>query len=697
MQRLSSQTELQSVPDTSKEYPEEPFNLHRFLSEGVIPQLLLPIFYVRYSLEGNESALRNLCSPLSTFTAEMPVLWFLALMSLISIIIIGSTAPERSLAGHVNVINVSLGDNIVALSTYLLVVVAAALSTAHAPRQYETIAAMRSPQQAAEKQPTRFRPTRLSGSVAEESAIGSKLSSENESAAPEQQEFSSAAAPRANGDAGNSLPNEAQTATEMPTRFSNRVPYINVLFDEVPPLLDDCSFVFASESWFFPSRSNALYDRMHIHLDAAPFKFNIGQQIVRNNVAASAEDVDFGGELGVIGPNQVVTVSNRMWRESQACYALEGGDPDLQFQPIETFFTPFDVSALGRSEADAENVNPNAMTDRIISSETMLVAMSKREILHRSIHDDDGNFSGYRPVVVPKWASQGYWMLSITIVFVPMILRGFAGVSPIGQATAGEVIGCFFPMLLNFLCLATLGRILVATAISMWNLLDWITAFTEVTLNGYPCKWHSTLSFTDSINVHSWYSLRDHLIRVFQVGMRARCCLAGMVALHSVSWGAYFVAYTIVPWSRKFVDGWLLQQMIISGLLLIGSCVIFLLCHHINACFANHAQFFSAVKVFVDEEVGALQRRQQRVSAFRDRSGSSRNNPLALEEVQGVITDVAFALHNESAPLRAFGIDLSLLLVFVLGTAAVLTIVCVVQAVAAMSTDSTRWGSVRSL
>jgi hypothetical protein len=682
------------MPDSSREFPEEPLSVSRFFLEGLLGQLLLPIFYVRYWLNEDERALANLCRPLATTTAEMPVLWVLALLCLISIILIGSTASERSLDGKVNTVNVSLGDSVVALSSYFLVVIAAALSTAHAPREYCLVSdAQRGSvlSLVPPSQQTRFRPTRLSQSLSAEANLDRSKISFNGGGEVAPTDVSL----QGPSDISRESPNADRPAGIM--RFSYRVPYIRILFDEVPPLASDCNFVFPSESWFFPSRSNARYDRMNVHLEAAQFKFNIGQNIIRNNVSATDEEVDFGGELGVVAPNQVVAVTNRMWRESKACYALEGGDADLQYQPIEDFFVVFEAPRGGLTEAEQDNTNPNAMKDRVISSETMLLGMSKREILHRANHEGDGNFSGWRPVVIPLWASQSCWMLSAAMAFVPMILRGFAGVSPIGEASAGEVMGCFFPLLLNFLCLATIGRIIFATAISLWNFWDWVYSFTEVTLNGYPSKWHATLSFTDSINVHSWYALREQIGQVFQVGMRARCTLAGAASLHCFCWMSYYVSYSIVPTTRMFVDGWLLQQMCISALLLLGCCAVFMLCDEVNECFRDHAQFFSSVKVFVDEEVGALQRRQQRVSAFRDRSGSSKNNPLALEEVQGVITDVAFALHNESSQLQLFGVDVTTRVPLLLGVVAVLTLVCIAVAVRAMSHDDHRWTKVRSM
>jgi hypothetical protein len=185
------------------------------------------------------------------------------------------------------------------------------------------------------------------------------------------------------------------------------------------------------------------------------------------------------------------------------------------------------------------------------------------------------------------------------------------------------------------------------------------------------------------------------MLRVFQVGLAARCMLVGLVAVHSFCWVTYYLSNTIIY--PAAVDGWLLQQMIISALLLAACFVMLWLCSEINESFGDHAQFFSSVQVFVDEEVGALQRRQQRVSAFRDRSGSSKYNPLALEEVQGVITDVAFALHHESAPLQIFGVEVTKRVSLVLCGVAALTVVCIVVAVHTMSRDVHRWISLDSM
>jgi hypothetical protein len=571
---------------------------------------------------------------------------------------------------------------------------------------------------------------------------------------------------------------EFQTLDDpIPRRY---IPFTHILMDEVPPLKDETMhFVYDGAEWFEPQRQNRLQldrslalfrdvwttqqkqeldaqlERRRQRLAAPPtappsardamteaeeidddadlaaahfavinadsaewkpsdlFKFTLGDRILRNNDLLHLQ-VSFDGETSV-QPGETFVVSNRMWHENCALYCIEGASDTHQWQAIEALFEC--VEETGRVRK----------IDKAITSENMLLAMSGRDILRRTDSYNNGNMSASETVIfVEPWVVAAYGVCATLLSLVPTIIRALQGGGLYAEPTLPNVALVIGSIVLFAMCTTSIMVFLTTTRRSVANYDDNVDSFTEVTMGSSSNKWYPVLNWFETINIRTWFHLRQHILTTYEVHYNSRlaACFTILLLASSWSWFVVVYAFTYPDRQRPTADGWILQVCIVCIPILVELLRIFDHAASVNEFCLSHTAILAQIQVALDEELMLVGARtvnknpalQQALLTTMTQASVSQSTgssaAAAAAKIQGLsnvtianrsndfqflldskllLDDVHFAVQHHLAPLRPFGLTVNRHLVQYIMITLIINVVGTSMVLAGFALNSERW------
>lgn len=594
-------------------YEEEPPDAGRFVLCGILAQLLWPLGAMYFILV--ERKLRFFVLPLGTWWAFMPLLWALAGGCIAGSVLI-SLEPTwgASLYTQENEVSlVSIGECGVALFLYVVVLLCAAVATSHQP-----IARNMKGRPFALEEPPEAPLGDFNNPLDARRAV---LNTPKKT--PLLHKHSS-------------MKQVLLHEVDRIVLVSAHVPYDQVLMDEVPPLLNDLSFLFAHEAWFQPDRALDAKDAFAPTLTS--FAFGTGEIIVRNEFEPT-KVFDVGGSVGVVACGVAIEILDRRWgRDGQQQYRVVGGGQEWLSNLTTNHFT-------GSGET-----SHLFSGDRTVTGEDLLAGMSPngrplvRYNLRNGNYASAKNPSKIHPVILVLLV-----LLSGVISALPCIVRLFRGVAVCGSGTVGEWIAVTCSFALCVMALMSMFVMMHSAFVSFSNLLDVLDCYSRVTLMPQAeHRWFPDFHWLEPINVEAWYFMRDHIVSCHKVALNGRltaCWVAGLAGFLA----AAFVCITMVaaPTPAKIdFDGWLASATLTAFALYSPSLLVSSLAVRINKCGAAHISSISLWSVFVNEELAVSEARPSEDIA-------------TLLDVQTVIGDVLFVLEHSGAVVAPFGVAMS--------------------------------------
>jgi hypothetical protein len=462
------------------------------------------------------------------------------------------------------------------------------------------------------------------------------------------------------------------------------------------------------------------------------FKFTIGDRIRRNDEHPELQ-VCFDG-LNCITTDDTFIISNRMWANRCALYCVEGAADTHQWQAVESLFEVVEDLTLQLAAGLGNDRNPRK-ADRVVSIEMMLLGMSGREMLRRIDVFGNGNVSGsVGGSSVPAVSIVFGLLLAVILSVIPLAVRVLQGGGLHAKGSIGDLLCAYLPIFLSTLCITSLLAVMESIRRSLTNLEEALVSFTEMTLGAGPRQWAPVLNWYETVNIRSWFLLRQHILGAYHHHVNARVAGVALVMLgFCATWSSFGIGYGLTSkYSPPLMDGWAIQALTISLVIVIWCTRNLSHAIVINDVVLSHRRHLAKVQAALEEEImlvmarvaattttnvtmgGGLASiaaisaaggtmRSQRSGASRASSAASshrqsavtlatRNSDLQLLlDAKALLEDVRFAIQSMQPPISPFGFTISITHFHFCLAVTLVNVVALAMALAGVVQLSWRW------
>ena len=461
------------------------------------------------------------------------------------------------------------------------------------------------------------------------------------------------------------------------------------------------------------------------------FKFTIGDRIRRNDEHPEMQ-VCFDGEHSITTDDTFI-VSNRMWANRCALYCVEGAADTHQWQAVESLFDVVEDLTLQLAAGLGNDRNPRK-ADRVVSIEMMLLGMSGRDVLRRIDVFGNGNVSGsVGGSSVPAVSIIFGLLLAVILAVIPLCVRILQGGGLHAKGSIGDLLCAYLPIFLSTLSITCILAIMESIRRSLTNLEEALISFTEMTLGAGPRQWAPVLNWYETVNIRSWFLLRQHILGAYHHHVNARVSGVALVMLgFCATWSSFGIGFGLTSqYSPPLLDGWAIQALTISLVIVIWCTRNLSHAIVINEVVYSHQRHLAKVQAALEEEImlvmarvaatatttggmgGALASiaamsaaggtmRSQRSGVSRASSATSarqsavtmatRNSDLQLLlDAKALLEDVRFAIQAMRAPISPFGFTISINHFHFCLAVTLINIVALAMALAGVVQLSWRW------
>ncbi|CUG94181.1 transmembrane protein, putative [Bodo saltans] len=267
---------------------------------------------------------------------------------------------------------------------------------------------------------------------------------------------------------------------------------------------------------------------------------------------------------------------------------------------------------------------------------------------------------------------------------------------------------------------------LTTTRRSVANYDDCVDSFTEVTLGSSSNKWYPVLNWFETVNIRTWFHLRQHILTTYEVHYNSRlaACFTILLLVSSWTWFVVVYAFTYPNRQRPTADGWIFQVSMVCFPILVELLRIFDHAASVNEFSQSHRALLAQIQVALDEELMLVGARtvnknpalQQALLTTMTQTSASQSTgssaAAAAAKIQGLsnvtianrnndfqfildskllLDDVHFAVQHHLAPLRPFGLTVNRHLVQYIVITLIINIVGTAMVLAGFVLNPSRW------